>query len=1328
MDDATQGAEQEPTHSQHSANEPSARRGRRRAKKPSSPAPTASIGQSAVVLRSLAPGYIEEQHGTYVTRLSEAVRDPKNRNIALTGRYGSGKSSVLDKFEELHQDATVRLAISTLSPVEDEPAMTKTNRIQKELVKQIVYAAPKKVGKNSRFSRIAVPSKSRFFIQSAALVAVLWTVLYIFGWLPELKNIDEGSSSWLRPVTWTTLGGLVASLLTVLRIAVHGRFRIADVKAGGASLTLADQAPTYFDQFLDELVHYFDMESKDIVIFEDLDRFEDPQIFQELRELNTLLNETPRRRRKKEGNAAAQALREVLSDDFVLRLRRRLPRRWSARLLGTGEPLRFVYAVKDSLFEQLGDDSKKLAASGDAAAAETLRANRTKFFDVVIPLVPFISHRNARELLDKALKKVNVTGIDKPLVDVVARHATDMRLLQNMCNEYVVFAERLLNGDQVAPDLDASKLFALVAYKNFHLTDFELITRRASSLDALYEYKLDLVRTNIAALQVRQRELLAQTEADRAHTEVATRLGARLRLYAEARMRNNYNEQAMRYRVGERQFEAADADGYEFWSAVEAAGQVTLLANESGQALGTLTTKMLATLAPEGVGAPGWAQLDEQKRHATMREIEREIEALRGADFRSLALMPKYTVTVQRADLAAKRARGTVRVDTAFDDWKGDGDGPADYTFAELVDAVLRSDLARDLVKGGFIDQNFPLYGAQFYGSFAGVDVARFVVQSVQANKMLLDHQFTTPGAVDNLLTEVGDGFLSTAAGYNVDIIDHLLVHEDPRIEAVLGRLTTSRDDDARDFLTTYFTSGSRREALAAGLAAFRWAEVFTYLATDPGVAEDVRSESVGEALAAADPNFAYDISDEVKKFIEHNYLNMTVFLRDQSPEVARVVAAMLARVGVVIPVLAAVRELRLRHILIDEHRYKLTAHNLRTALHGTEPDAEDGPVGLDEVVAEPDVYRYCLSNPTTYLGVVADDETTQWAVTSPEVLATVLDDITVDDSTGLVETWTHDDVGRLLALTSPEGSLESIGSAPKGLWRALAGARLFDVTLANLDTYRAAFGVDEPLAAHLTAAGRIEVNADSAAMDRSEREAAAVALLNAPVLEPRTRVDLARCLLLDGPVDATLIGAEESGELFALLLAAGLVADDRASFLHFRSAGWDSIGPALLACEDITRRLEPAFVHGMVADVLADRGVAEKIGSLVASHAEEFIPDDDDAGNNAALGELAKYTDRHGIALPPVMVLRIARAGVTDSRTILRLLRRTTPAADARELVGVLVELGGEYAKFATLGEDFEVARDDLHDEVLAPLRDSGIVKTRKVKGGIKVTVVNTV
>lgn len=105
-----------------------------------------------VKLRSLAPRYEQSQHESYVRHLESAVEDPKNKNIALTGRYGTGKSSILDEFlarQSNKGQKTLRISINTLGPDGDEDL---TNRIQKELVKQLIYrAAPGEV-KRSRFA------------------------------------------------------------------------------------------------------------------------------------------------------------------------------------------------------------------------------------------------------------------------------------------------------------------------------------------------------------------------------------------------------------------------------------------------------------------------------------------------------------------------------------------------------------------------------------------------------------------------------------------------------------------------------------------------------------------------------------------------------------------------------------------------------------------------------------------------------------------------------------------------------------------------------------------------------------------------------------------------------------------------------------------------------------------------------------------------------------------------------------------------------------------------------------------------------------------------
>ena len=443
-----------------------------------------AVGSAAKPLQSLTPSYDATQHGTYLRRLEEAVRDPSNLNIALTGRYGAGKSSVLDQFQANHRRTTQRLAISTLAPGEE--GETTTNRIQKEIVKQLLYGASKTVGKNSRFSRIAVLSKRRAAVESVVVVGCVGMLLYLLGWLPDIKWTGASESTSVRVAAWVGAAVLATLAVSVVRMVTFGRL-LSDVSAGGAGLTLADKPDTFFDKYLDEIVHYFSREARDIVIFEDLDRFEDPHIFESLRELNILLNETPERQAKRRGNRLGRFLCWLLSrlpGDVPAVLAVKLPYRWATRVLGLGTPLRFVYAVKDSVFEKIDAATANAAWTGivkpsapvprpapdalaagagggegaagkpdrpfDAAAAETLRANRTKFFDIVIPLVPFISHRTARDLLLDLLAQRGITGIERRLVNTVAQHSTDMRLLRNMCNEYLVFAERLLEAGRTA--------------------------------------------------------------------------------------------------------------------------------------------------------------------------------------------------------------------------------------------------------------------------------------------------------------------------------------------------------------------------------------------------------------------------------------------------------------------------------------------------------------------------------------------------------------------------------------------------------------------------------------------------------------------------------------------------------------------------------------------------------------------------------------------------------------------------------------------------------------------------------------------------------------
>ncbi|GAA3586993.1 hypothetical protein GCM10022222_84620 [Amycolatopsis ultiminotia] len=223
-------------------------------------APPTAPGKSSsqLALKSLAPRYDENQHKTYLNYLAKAVENPKNRNIVLAGRYGTGKSSVLDRFQEEHKDSTLRLAVSTLAP--DTESATLTNRIQKDVLKQLVYSARPRTLRHSRFSQRGPLLWWRAFVDSALFVGALGALLALLGHLPSQVATGSDHSDTERTVVWVAIGVLLVVVFAVLRMVTCRRFVVSDVSAAGAALTLSAPNHTYFDEYLDEIVYFFDQE------------------------------------------------------------------------------------------------------------------------------------------------------------------------------------------------------------------------------------------------------------------------------------------------------------------------------------------------------------------------------------------------------------------------------------------------------------------------------------------------------------------------------------------------------------------------------------------------------------------------------------------------------------------------------------------------------------------------------------------------------------------------------------------------------------------------------------------------------------------------------------------------------------------------------------------------------------------------------------------------------------------------------------------------------------------------------------------------------------
>lgn len=129
-------------------------------------------------------------------------------------------------------------------------------------------------------------------------------------------------------------------------------------------------------------------------------------------------------------------------------------------------PIRFVYAVKDDIFE---------------------KEDRTKFFEFILPVIPIINATNSGEEIRRWVTDHNYGKIfDEDFIDDIAPYIDDMRVLQNIFNEYEIYREQIIN--RTGLNLDPKKLFAVIAFKNIYPSDFsDLQNEKGIVKQAFYE-------------------------------------------------------------------------------------------------------------------------------------------------------------------------------------------------------------------------------------------------------------------------------------------------------------------------------------------------------------------------------------------------------------------------------------------------------------------------------------------------------------------------------------------------------------------------------------------------------------------------------------------------------------------------------------------------------------------------------------------------------------------------------------------------------------------------------------------------------------------------
>lgn len=308
-----------------------------------------------------------------------------------------------------------------------------------------------------------------YFGMLAFIALLLWS-----NYATEVKNYF-GTNQSVRIVT--VIMGLFLGW-GVFYLLVHYFSKVAwsiSTKFGGTELGAKIEhfdGKNNKDLFLlygDELKYYIDKNKLEYIIFEDLDRYNNPLIFQRLRELNQNLNLGKRK-------------------------------------------LVFIYTLKDSIFSKENINANKKESAdpnneGNVDSDDKKIINspqlKTKFFDYIISLMPNASIQNTRKDFEREINRYGILTkyddsekentvdqfeyrgkISEKYLYGLGRFITDRREIINIVSETATYAEKL-KGRSVSLD----KLLGVIVYKDEFPDDFERIPLRKSYLDQIMYYQ-----------------------------------------------------------------------------------------------------------------------------------------------------------------------------------------------------------------------------------------------------------------------------------------------------------------------------------------------------------------------------------------------------------------------------------------------------------------------------------------------------------------------------------------------------------------------------------------------------------------------------------------------------------------------------------------------------------------------------------------------------------------------------------------------------------------------------------------------------------------------
>lgn len=331
---------------------------------------------------SLSPTIVEKLEKVYVDALDFVIENENIKNAAISGHYGSGKSSIWQTYKNMRNINNV-IYISLGDYCQGDEEGNSISRIEKQILTQILAQVNQKDIPLSKYKLKF--NKNKCTIAKYVLVSLIF-ILSIIGWFIKAEITSIYMIRMHVYLRFIILLFVTPLIYLIYRIFKGELFQISKInlKIAEANAQPSDEKDeSIFDKDIKEIIYILKSSNVKYVVFEDLDRYDNVLIFSKLRELNYLLNAD---RSKQDSN------------------------------------IKFIYMVRDDLFDV---------------------QTRSKFFDFILPVIPIVDSENSEGKLMEYFKDNNNIP-DKKVLRKISIYIDDMRILKNIVNEFNIYSEILL--------------------------------------------------------------------------------------------------------------------------------------------------------------------------------------------------------------------------------------------------------------------------------------------------------------------------------------------------------------------------------------------------------------------------------------------------------------------------------------------------------------------------------------------------------------------------------------------------------------------------------------------------------------------------------------------------------------------------------------------------------------------------------------------------------------------------------------------------------------------------------------------------------------------